>query len=559
MKPTLSPQLSSQIRLAAFGVPLVILGLWSARLLPHSLEAHREVQHCTSWVLELDRFRQSFERLHQKGLALPSGGRIQVEEAGLAQELESFLQFEKRIEEKTAADGASLVELLNAATAYVQQVNRVKESVAAWQEGTDSARKKETFAGISVAIAHLGHRHAGVNERLTTLQEAHQSRLVGAAQQLSGLIKEWHLFAGASLLVALSVPALAVLAARWKAESEARRSAVTRLFERLPLGVLVWDGQAKVRIANPRLLESIGLPEQEGIGAGLETLLPLKGVKALMAAVDSAPVHLSTESSDGSPRHFEGWAFSWRETDEPLSMALLEDRTENLRLARQLKELQGQAELGRRVQGKVHDLERVIHPLLLGIELLSQKKSNSRWREDTLPLLERNTRGAAEILGQLVQAVYQDEAVVREQHLFEVNACLWEQIAELDLRTGVELDVRIPDESCLVRGRREQFKEVIRAFLTRAHSLARAPGGIKVALTMQLPWTKVEIADTGDAIPAECMDAIQEGNIECPGLEKSPGIPALRRIIESMGGELRLDREPPGWTTVQVRVPLVEA
>lgn len=173
-------------------------------------------------------------------------------------------------------------------------------------------------------------------------------------------------------------------------------------------------------------------------------------------------------------------------------------------------------------------------------------------------MLERNTRGAAEILGQLVQAVYQDEAMIREQHLFEVNACLWEQIAGLDLRTGVELDVRIPDESCLVRGRREQFKEVIQAFLTRAQSLVRAPGGIQVSLSMQSPWTNVEIADSSETLQQDQIEAIQEGSIHCPGLEKSPGIPALRRIIESMGGELQLRNGPQGWTTVQLRVPLVE-
>lgn len=547
-----------QLSLLIFGLPLVLLGLWSARLLPHSFEAHQEVQHCTSWVLELEQFSQSFERLHQKGLVLPSGGRIQVEEAGLAQKLESFLRLERRIEEKTAADCADLGDLLNAATAYIQQVHRVREAVAAWQGETDTARKQSAFEGVSVAIAHLGHRHKSVLERLATLQEVHQARLVGAAWQLSGLLKEWYVFAGATLLVALSFLALAFLAARWKADSEARQGAITRLLERLPLGVLVWDRQAKVRTANPSFLESLGLPEQEGLGAGLETLLPLKGVKALVAAVDSAPISLSTECSDGSPRQFEGQVFTWRETRELLSMALLEDRTESLRLARHLQELQGQAELGRRVQGKVHDLERVIHPLLLGIELLSQKKANPRWWEDTLPMLERNTRGAAELLGQLVQAVYQDEATVREQHLFEVNACLWEQIAELDLRTGVELDVRIPDESCLVRGRREQFKELIQAFLTRAQSLVRAPGGIQVSLAMQPPWTNVEIADTGETIPPDQIDAIQEGRIHCPGLEKSPGVPALRRIIESMGGELQFRSGPQGGMTVQLRVPLVE-
>lgn len=548
-----------RLGLLLFGLPLVLLGLWSARLLPHSFEAHHEVQHCTSWVLDLEQFRQSFERLHQKGLVLPSGGRIQVEEAGLAQELESFLRFERRIEEKTVADGADLGDLLNAATTYIQQVSRVREAVAVWQGEADSARKQTAFEGISVAIAHLAHRHRGVLERLAALQEAHQSRLVGAARQLSGLLKEWYVFAGATLLVALSFLALAFLAARWKAESEARQGAIARLLERLPLGVLVWDSQARIHVANHIFLHSIGLPEQEGLGAGMETLLPLKAVKTLLAAVDSAPVSLSTESPDGSPRQFQAQAFSWREAGEPLAMALLEDRTETLRLARQLQELQGQAELGRRVQGKVHDLERVIHPLLLGIELLGQKKANPRWWEDTLPLLERNTRGAAEILGQLVQAVYQDEAMVREQHLFEVNACLWEQITELELRTGVDLDVQIPDASCLVRGRREQFKEVIQAFLIRAQTLVRAPGGIHVSLAVQPPWTNVEIANTGETIPPDQIDAIREGSIYCPGLEKSPGVPALSRIVESMGGELRLRSEPEGWTTVQLRVPLVEA
>lgn len=554
-------QLPSRVRwrLLLFGLPILLLGLWSARLLPHSFEAHHEVQHCTSWVFELEQFRQSFERLHQKGLVLPSGGRIQVEEAGLAQELESFLRFERRIEEKTAADGSDLGDLLNAATAYIQQVNQVRGAVAAWQGETDTARKQSAFEGISVAIAHLGHRHKGVLERLATLQEKHQARLVSAAQQLSGLLKEWYVFAGATLLVALSFLALTFLAARWKADSEARQGAIARLLERLPLGVLVWDRLARVQVANPSFLHSIGLPEQDGLGAGLETLLPLKGVKALVAAVDSAPISLSTERSDGSPRQLEGQVFTWHETGEPLSMALLEDRTESLRLARQLQELQGQAELGRRVQGKVHDLERVIHPLLLGIEMLGHEKTNPRWWEDALPMLERNTRGAAEILGQLVHAVYQDEALIREQHLFEVNACLWEQIAELDLRTGVELDVRIPDESCLVRGRREQFKEVIQAFLTRAQSLVRAPGGIQVSLTMQSPWTNMEIADSGETIPPDQIDAIQEGSVLCPGLEKSPGIPALRRIIESMGGELQLRSGPQGGTTVQLRLPLVEA
>lgn len=545
--------------LLLFGLPLVLLGLWSASLLPRSFGAHHEIRHCTSWVLELDRFRQTFESLHQKVLTLPSGGRIEVEDAGLAQELESFQRFEKRIEDKSLADGDSMDELLAAATVYVQQTHQVRETVAAWQAESEPGPKRADFERISVAIAHLGHRHAGVIEKLTGLQEEHQSRLVAAAQQQSGLLVQWHLFAGAALLIALLTLALAGLASRWRMESEARRGAITRLFERLPLGVLAWDRQAKIRIANPSFLESVGLPEKEGIGAGLETLLPLKAVKALVAAVDSAPVHLSTENVDGSPRYFEGEAFTWRETSEPMAIALLEDRTESLRLARQLQELQGQAELGQRVQGMVHDLERLIHPLLLGIELLGQKKNNPRWWEDTLPILERNTRGAAEILGQLVQAVYQDEAMVREQHLFEVNACLWEQIADLDLRTGVELDVRIPDESCLVRGRREQFKEVIHAFFARAQSLVRAPGGILVSLSMQPPWSNVEITDSGEAIPQEWLDGIREGSIQCPGLEKSPGIPALRRIIESMGGELRLGNGPDRRTTVELRLPLVEA
>lgn len=128
-----------------------------------------------------------------------------------------------------------------------------------------------------------------------------------------------------------------------------------------------------------------------------------------------------------------------------------------------------------------------------------------------------------------------------------------ETVAELSLdaqRAGVQLLAMLPDEPLpLVRGDRTRLRQVLSNLLTNAIKYNRAGGSARVVLASTGGRLSMSVCDDGPGLtPAQLAGLFQPFNRLGAETSAVPGtgigLVITRRLVEMMGGELRVASEP---------------
>jgi signal transduction histidine kinase len=67
-------------------------------------------------------------------------------------------------------------------------------------------------------------------------------------------------------------------------------------------------------------------------------------------------------------------------------------------------------------------------------------------------------------------------------------------------------------------------------------------------------WVQVDVADTGEGIPAESLPKVFEPQFSTRSSGTGLGLAIVKRLVESWGGEVTVGSEPGVGTTVHLRL-----
>ncbi|MEV0193536.1 ATP-binding protein [Kitasatospora purpeofusca] len=134
-------------------------------------------------------------------------------------------------------------------------------------------------------------------------------------------------------------------------------------------------------------------------------------------------------------------------------------------------------------------------------------------------------------------------------------------------RPGVTLTVTVPDDCAPIVGDETMLARILRNLLSNALKFTEA-GSVTLDARLEDPARAgaagqlvLTVADTGIGIPAEQHERVFEEFYQVRGPHQRGrhgtglGLPYARRLVELLGGTMRLESAPDAGTTITVRLP----
>jgi two-component system sensor histidine kinase HydH len=232
---------------------------------------------------------------------------------------------------------------------------------------------------------------------------------------------------------------------------------------------------------------------------------------------------------------------------------------ERKKLEEQLHQAERLAALGEMIAGVSHEIRNPLGIIRSTAELLTSRIDNDRQRRLSSIIVEESTR-LNDILTEFL-----DFARPKE---LSVDQCRVEDVLEHNLRVldpeCQRLNVRIERDYRTGAHTVEADADLLyRAFLNLfANALQAMPNGgaLRVSTTLwngrdEAPWLVLRIQDTGDGIPEETLKKIFNPFFTTRENGTGLGLAIVQSIIDSHNGDIDIESEKGGGTTVVIRLP----
>jgi PAS domain S-box-containing protein len=244
---------------------------------------------------------------------------------------------------------------------------------------------------------------------------------------------------------------------------------------------------------------------------------------------------------------------------------------EKKKFENQLMQLQKMEALGRFAGGIAHDMNNILYPIIIDIEMLLEETS-----QDT---------GLHETLKQVLKAAYRQKDLVklilsfsrRSDHTFKairISPLLTETLNLLrsSLPRTIDIQQRMSVMSDTVVGDPTQIQQIIMNLCRNAaDALGSRKGTIEVSLTNTYleatpahpeikagNYLQLTVRDTGCGITSEVMDRIFEPFFTTKEVGKGSGmgLAVVHGILKSHGGTVMVESEPGRGSRFHVYLPL---
>ncbi|MCW1884324.1 PAS domain S-box protein [Luteolibacter flavescens] len=365
---------------------------------------------------------------------------------------------------------------------------------------------------------------------------------------------------------------LQIFAARASAEldrqmADARIRDQASLLDRARDAILVRNLDHRISYWNKSAERLYGWTAEEVIGSSVETLL-YRDTKDFRAACQTV---IETGEWLGELQHFardgrqltvEGrWTLLYDENGKPRNILTINtDITEHRQLQQQFLRAQRLESIGTLAGGIAHDLNNVLAPISMSIELLNSEVTSDRGRE-LLATLAGSARRGADMVRQVLSFARGMEGRRLEVHARRLVSDV-ENIVRDTFPKDITLDIRVPRNVWTLQGDPTQLHQVLINLCVNARDAMPRGGSICIsAENMDLdpkgaasepgvkpgPYVRISVEDSGSGIPTQHLEKIFEPFFTTKEFGKGTGLglPTSLAIIKSHGGFIRA-ASPPG-------------
>ncbi|HEY3664009.1 MAG TPA: PAS domain S-box protein [Chthoniobacterales bacterium] len=252
------------------------------------------------------------------------------------------------------------------------------------------------------------------------------------------------------------------------------------------------------------------------------------------------------------------------------SVVVARDISEHKKLEQQFLRAQRMESLGALAGGIAHDLNNVLGPIMLSLDLLSDKVIDADGAK-LLNILADSAQRGANMVRQILsfaRGVSGSRLLVQVRHLIEEMA----EIANDTFLKHVEIKTSVPSDIWTIVGDPTQLHQVLLNLCVNARD-AMADGGtltlsgenVQVDANYAAfapeakpgPYVMIEVEDTGTGIPQETLDKIFDPFFTTKELGKGTGLglSTTLGIVKSHGGFLRVYSEPGQGTKFKIYLP----
>jgi PAS domain S-box-containing protein len=389
-----------------------------------------------------------------------------------------------------------------------------------------------------------------------------------------------------ALLYAIVCRSLEWYAHRRRLEAETRRADARNreqaaLIDKAQDAIIVHDLDWQAQYWNPSAERLYGWNFAELQGKNLRTDIFKADDAKLLDGLQSVLRH-GEWAGELTQHHRDGrlltvssrWTMVRDEAGRPKSVLVINtDMTERKKLEAQFLRTQRMESIGTLAGGIAHDLNNVLSPILMGVELLKMKSPD----EYTLKMLGTMSSSAKRGSDMVKQVLAFARGHGGERSVLQISHLIKEmqKIVKETFPKNIDFKADVGDIAPIM-GDATQVHQIILNLCVNARDAMPGGGGISVNATnvtlspeqadkfpgaRPIAYVLLAVSDTGMGIPPEIIDKIFEPFFTTKEIGKGTGLglSTVISIIKSHGGFLDLQTEVGRGTTFNVYLPAAEA
>lgn len=268
------------------------------------------------------------------------------------------------------------------------------------------------------------------------------------------------------------------------------------------------------------------------------------------------------------------WTLVRDEAGRPQAvLAINSDVTEKKKMEQQFLRAQRMESIGTLAGGIAHDLNNVLAPILMSIDLLRLTSRDERAKE-VLSTIETSARRGADMVQQILsfaRGVEGRRMLINIRTIIEDVQHLVQDTFPKDIRFQAEFDADLP----LFSGDHTQVHQVLLNLCVNARDAMPKGGTLRVsAASLEVDsnyasmtqdskpgrYVMIKVTDTGVGIPQNLLERIFDPFFTTKDLGKGTGLglSTVLAIVKSHGGFLNVYSEPGNGTTFTACFPAAE-
>lgn len=249
-----------------------------------------------------------------------------------------------------------------------------------------------------------------------------------------------------------------------------------------------------------------------------------------------------------------------------------EDITETKKLEAQFLRAQRLESIGTLASGIAHDLNNVLSPITMGVQLL-QMKSNDESVLRLLDMIMQNAQRGADLIKQVLsfaRGAGAQKTTLQPNHLIkEIIKILRETLPK-----HITLKQMLATELATVEGDPTQLHQVLMNLCVNARDAMPDQGTLTIEAeniildehyvrlfpeARQGPYALITVTDTGTGIPAEILDRIFDPffTTKDPGKGTGLGLATVQGIVKNHGGFINVYSELGKGTQFKIYLPAI--
>jgi PAS domain S-box-containing protein len=254
-------------------------------------------------------------------------------------------------------------------------------------------------------------------------------------------------------------------------------------------------------------------------------------------------------------------------------LAINTDITEKKMIEAQFMRAQRMESIGTLAGGIAHDLNNILAPIMMSIELLKQT-SNDPVSANILQTIEVSAKRGADIVRQVLsfaRGLEGERIEVQLKHLLNELQAIIKDTFPKDIR----LQFSVPNDIWTILGDPTQVHQILLNLCVNARDAMPNGGSLSVnvencvldehyaSMNLQAKagrYVQISVADTGTGIPPTLLEKIFEPFFTTKAINKGTGLglSTVMAIVKSHGGLINVYSEPNKGTTFKVYLPAME-
>lgn len=340
-------------------------------------------------------------------------------------------------------------------------------------------------------------------------------------------------------------------------------------------GISIIDREGRLRYASPAKLKIFGYTEEEVLGKPFLSFIHSDDVpvaeKTFMQNLTQSGQSVMTEMrirhKDGSYRITENLS---KQMPDSNLVAYTRDVTEKRKLDMQLLRAQRMESIGTLAGGIAHDLNNVLAPILLSVEVLKKMVHDEKGRR-ILTTLESSAKRGSEMVKQVLtfaRGIEGERVLLHPMHILKEI----QKIAKETFPKSIEVRSDLSKGLWNVTGDATQIHQVLMNLCVNARDAMPSGGMLTIrSANVQIDeyyskmhleakpgnYVVLSVEDTGMGIPQHLREKIFEPFFTTKEVGKGTGLglSTVSAIVKSHGGFVNVYSEPGKGTEFRIYLP----